>query len=78
MDQAVKERAGGDDDGLGADGAAVAEFDAEDFLTVLSSQFSVLSLVVGRWPSIVGFCRALLGWTAEGGRPRVAGAVLQN
>ncbi len=30
VDQAVEERAGGDDDGLGADGAAVAERDSDD------------------------------------------------
>ena len=48
VDQAVEEGAGGDDDGLGADGAAVAEFDAEDSAAVLRSQFSVLSSVCRR------------------------------
>jgi hypothetical protein len=41
MNQAIKECAGGDDYGAGADGAAVAKLDSQD--PVLSSQFSVLS-----------------------------------
>ena len=48
VDQAVEKGAGGDDDGLGADGAAVAELDAEDCCGSLRSQLSVVgSLVVG-------------------------------
>ena len=45
VNQAVEERAGSDDDGLGADGAAIAEADAEGSLAL--AVFG--KMVVGRW-----------------------------
>ena len=45
MDQAVEERAGGDDDSGRADGASVAQADAADSLALI---------VVGRWSLVVG------------------------
>ena len=75
VDQAIEESAGGDDDGLGADGAAVAESDALDGSqdAVASGQSPVVSKrsVVGCRFSVVGKSRALLGWTAGGGCPYV-------
>ena len=44
VDQAVEKRAGGDDDGGGADGAAIAEADAEDSLASVVGRRSLVGL----------------------------------
>ena len=50
VDQAVEERSGGDDYGLRAHGAAVAEFDTENASLVEAEAKGV----VGRWSLVVG------------------------
>ena len=64
VDEAVEKGAGGDDDGLRADGTAVAEADAKNAAAgrVLSSQFSVLGKIN---PSAAEAARCSAGCSAR-------------